>query len=260
VKSIQPSKDEITSYGIKVRDFAYESTLPPIRPYIRKQIMPMPDNMEKRENDDTDDESDNRPHKKSRLERELTEPSFPTTSKVTPATAAPVNKTAILGRSRALADLSQFGAPHGGFTRSITSSPPLRTIVDNDGGIVPTPISKPIEQHHFHDLSDQSTISFSQPSLPSYPSVSPGHRVTSSEPRNTPIAPSPVKSASPVASRSLLRSLSSSPLHQPTSTPRYFLRSRTSRSNSSRPNVINARKTAMAATSRVRKTTSSKRR
>ncbi|KAL0949258.1 hypothetical protein HGRIS_009336 [Hohenbuehelia grisea] len=39
-KSDHPSAEELERLGIKVRDFAYESTLPPIAPWVHRQILP----------------------------------------------------------------------------------------------------------------------------------------------------------------------------------------------------------------------------
>ncbi|KAJ7124341.1 hypothetical protein C8R44DRAFT_783325 [Mycena epipterygia] len=36
----QPSVADLAALGIKARDFAYESTLPPIPPFVRRQVQP----------------------------------------------------------------------------------------------------------------------------------------------------------------------------------------------------------------------------
>ena len=72
--------DTLARHGIKVRDFAYESKLPPISSWFQRQIQPMPPL--KRSNSDREDggdechlhDKDPMAAKKTKLERELTEP------------------------------------------------------------------------------------------------------------------------------------------------------------------------------------------
>lgn len=81
--SPQPSPEYLASLGIKVRDFAYESTLPPIVPVLRvpRQVQPEP-LPRKRYEREWDDENSNdeassqgsRPSTLRKLERRPTEP------------------------------------------------------------------------------------------------------------------------------------------------------------------------------------------
>ena len=79
--SQQPSPEYLASLGIKVRDFAYENTLPPIVPVPRmpRQVQPEPlprkRNVRGRDDESNHGESSSRPTKpNSRLERKATEP------------------------------------------------------------------------------------------------------------------------------------------------------------------------------------------
>ena len=113
----QPSVALLASYGIKVRDFAYESTLPPIAPVPRvpRQVLPGPRPLKRarRDYDKSEDEPPSQPvpsqggrsvsdarytdaAKKSRpLERKLTEP-------------ASDGSSSLSSRARAYTDLSGY--------------------------------------------------------------------------------------------------------------------------------------------------------
>ena len=89
----QPTIETLANYGIKVRDFAYESTLPPIAPIRRlpRQVQPGPRPLKRVRNDYEEPEDDpfsqhtppkvgtreGDPTKKMKLERKLTEPAAP---------------------------------------------------------------------------------------------------------------------------------------------------------------------------------------
>ncbi|GLB34046.1 hypothetical protein LshimejAT787_0109300 [Lyophyllum shimeji] len=75
--------ETLARLGIKVRDFAYESKLPPVRPFRVRQIQPGPRPLKRVRDDEDGDvfsvnpragEGGAGPSKKSRLEREITEP------------------------------------------------------------------------------------------------------------------------------------------------------------------------------------------
>ncbi|KAF5387758.1 hypothetical protein D9615_000613 [Tricholomella constricta] len=82
----QAHADTLARHGIKVRDYAYESKLPPVRPYRVRQIQPAPGPrpLKRVRMDGEDDdvfynhpraiEGEGRSSKRSKLEREVTEP------------------------------------------------------------------------------------------------------------------------------------------------------------------------------------------
>lgn len=86
-ESQQPDAAKLASYGIKVRDFAYESTLPPVKPVhlLPRQIQPGLRPFKRIRADDVEDvfsqptagnaaEGEGNSSKKSKLERTVTEP------------------------------------------------------------------------------------------------------------------------------------------------------------------------------------------
>ncbi|KAF8076650.1 hypothetical protein FPV67DRAFT_1664906 [Lyophyllum atratum] len=89
----QGHADTLARLGIKVRDFAYESKLPPIRPFRPRQIQPGPRPLKRNRRDGEDDDvfyinpktghEEGSSSKKARLEREITEPDIqqPSTAK-----------------------------------------------------------------------------------------------------------------------------------------------------------------------------------
>lgn len=86
----QSHADTLARHGIKVRDFAYESKLPPISSWFQRQIQPMPPL--KRPNADGEDGDDechlrdkgSMASKKTKLEREPTEPDIQDSSATAP--------------------------------------------------------------------------------------------------------------------------------------------------------------------------------
>jgi hypothetical protein len=87
----QAHADTLARHGIKVRDFAYESNLPAVRPYYRRQVQPEPPSLKRVITDDEDnveDQNGAQPvasgfKKKGKLKRELTEPDIQESSLMT---------------------------------------------------------------------------------------------------------------------------------------------------------------------------------
>ncbi|KAJ7038604.1 hypothetical protein C8F04DRAFT_1255880 [Mycena alexandri] len=50
-----PSVKALTAQGVEVRDFAYESKLPPIKPYVRCSLLPNPRALKRTRRDGTDE-------------------------------------------------------------------------------------------------------------------------------------------------------------------------------------------------------------
>lgn len=86
--AVQPSVEELNRLGIKVRDFAYEQTLPPVLPYRRVPIQSQPDPYENSKRARQDESiffsqgSSQRgglwdPYDQSKVKRQKTEPALP---------------------------------------------------------------------------------------------------------------------------------------------------------------------------------------
>ncbi|TFK68200.1 hypothetical protein BDN72DRAFT_689464 [Pluteus cervinus] len=85
-RSDQPTSELLATYGVKVRDFAYESVLPPITPYNlhKRQIQPGLRPLKRQREEDVQDEDESllfqessqrsESSKRAKLQRELTEP------------------------------------------------------------------------------------------------------------------------------------------------------------------------------------------
>ncbi|RDB19816.1 hypothetical protein Hypma_012784 [Hypsizygus marmoreus] len=91
----QAHADALATLGIKVRDFAYESTLPPVQAFHRRQILPGVSRPLKRVTRDGEDEAESSSSKdgegqassstkKAKLEREITEPDIQQSSTTNP--------------------------------------------------------------------------------------------------------------------------------------------------------------------------------
>ncbi|KAG5654615.1 hypothetical protein H0H81_011590 [Sphagnurus paluster] len=221
----QKHADTLAQLGIKVRDFAYESTLPPIPPYIRfRQVLPGPTPL-KRHNDDP--EAGPSSSKRSKLTREDTEPDIPQPT---------------IGRARGFTNLRDYepepsrSRPLSQQSNPITSQLPLRYLYSREPEpYIDTPVVTPNGSLHWkHDApasqpdpealssllgSSQSvdttgtglfgplTPMSSLSSITSDPPVSPKLPLTDSKPKATLPLPVPV----PAASRYQLRRRAAQP-------------------------------------------------
>lgn len=255
LKSTNPSVQELAKLGIKVRDFGHESTLPPVRPYVRRQIQPDPLKRERQDEAGRDDAGGDPAKKKSKLERTVTEPDIPETEPPS--------------RARGFADLRLFYSPAdfraahylgGGFSQPTEwaspsqSQPPLEFESQESEPCVATPLVTP-EGSSQWQVKDTSSIPASQldtnsqqtsPELLSYSQV--GFHNTDSD--DSPLRPtSPLtpphdymssRLPSPDATNNSSGNTSPSPhnvpdfaslphVPSPPSAPRYLLRTRPSR-------------------------------
>ncbi|KAF8165563.1 hypothetical protein B0H34DRAFT_793936 [Crassisporium funariophilum] len=240
-QSQQPSAATLGSMGIKVRDFAYESTLPPIRPIFRhpRQIQPgvVRANPLKRERTETEDDEpfsqqsqEDSQRDATKLERTSTEPAIvPTTGNAPPARMrAFVNLEDFenhdylhLSSQKSEAYLespknsqmppstfdSQDSAPHI-HTPLVTPNGSLQWNITN----IPVPTS-PLDAKHQDKLSTpNSQRGISQTSKPSQLNASPTPSspltpIPSSPSNFTPSSPTPISSTSYIQSTKQTSSL-----------------------------------------------------
>ena len=172
VTSQQPSAGLLASLGIRVRDFAYENTLPAINPVPRvpRQVQPTPPSRKRAQSDDCDDTpiapatSQLGAKRQRALERRPTEP----------LQEPPVQPTRTLGRITLTRVCSIIipalpAAPHTRFSASPPTSPltpPFSQLASQDSQLVQTPSAFPFVVH----VDDTSMISTSKIDSESQPS------------------------------------------------------------------------------------------
>lgn len=221
VKCIQPTKDELKALGVKCRDFAYESSLPPVRPYVRRQIQP---DVEKRPREGDTLDRDSKRHK---IERVPTEPALD----VSPS---PPRRNPLPGRTHALVNLGHHDSTWTPLRIStdVHASPDLNM----DESEIATPLVTPRGTLHWRSRESDVLPSFTPSLVGSRPTRTEVH-LPHTSPLQAPHVPSPrihsltphspVKAKPSLSFSSSLSSLTSSNLSRHhTPTPRYFLRSR----------------------------------
>ncbi|KAJ7284115.1 hypothetical protein C8J57DRAFT_1710371 [Mycena rebaudengoi] len=227
-----PSREALVALGIRVRDFAYESTLPPIPPFRRQQIQPGAETQqvqpggEPRKRDrvvfdggepDADDPGSRPSVASSRLRRiQEQEPGYDGLRRANVRKAVDV----LLGGSQPT-DASQSQ----GYWQEYSQSQSQQYSQDDDGPLIATPLVTPNGSLQWGDDGPP------RPTIPTLATTSALTRTLSSlssplsEPPSSLIFPPPaITSSFPAASTSTSASIPASP--GPARTTRYQLRKR----------------------------------
>jgi hypothetical protein len=138
----QPSLTLLAAFGVKVRDFAYESTLPPIAsvPRVPRQVLPGPRPLQRarRDSDGSEAEPSSQPRSMSNsrlLERKLTKPA-----------SDPSISQSHFARARAYTDLSGYGPLEN-------TTHPLRTLS------IQVPTVSPSQPNNYSNLPSSPSVS-----------------------------------------------------------------------------------------------------
>lgn len=291
--SVQPTTTDLASLGVKVRDFAYESTLPPVRPvYLHpRQIQPGIESLKRPrvegEEDDLNVQGEiGRDPKKTKVIRTLTEPVLDETSNSLPT------------RARGFTDINDYdpedeflgySSQQAGYASTSQSQPPPQYFESQESEpYVDTPLVTPNGSLHWKvtetsniptsqmDTESQAIVpevlSYSQLGFPQDDSMDPSQqeetRTNLSSPLSEIPSPSPMTSPSPlqrrkppVPSSAPGSHISNSPqdaLH--VSTPpntRYHLRKRMALTTQPSPTKVSRARTLRSPTTPHRGTVSS---
>jgi len=238
----QPQLSDLIKYGVKVRDFAYESVLPPVRTVYRqpRQVQPsVPRQLRREDTEPLEDFSQSQPwSQQSNLGRESTEPA------IDPEIVASQPR-----REPGYCNLEDFDGEIEALINSQNRGSPAPVSSQTPGNYISTPTVTPNGS-----LKWESTAPVALQSTPRLPSRQPSRlqqeiSFTFSSSPLTPCPPTPTRQSS-LMFTSIKRSPSMASLTQPPAkrrtipndtsmqislppTPRYFLRKRNNTSTTS---------------------------